>query len=342
MIHCLDTDPRQYTDPNYLTNYGSFSIVSRSLNEGLKEIGYYSDIKNAKFVGISDGLNLGFRSGKAAPFIIHVFDCINTLPIELLNAQKSTGIKIIGLSKQVSGLWQKFGVKAEYVQIGTDTNFYHQISPKNEKFTILCDSHANVRAGVEMAVQAYDMVFCHNNDVQLIIKNTLESKKLEDKIREYQFRGNNIQYINKRISFEEMRQFYSQSHILLAVFHHSSWGLSIHQAAACNCLPIVGDFCPSNTMFVNVLLKPNKIINISEKLDELVGEWGLHNAYPMHFNYLEPMQYYDYSIYEYADLLSEVYFNWKIKYSKIDTKLRIANEWTNKRAAEQLVSYLSS
>lgn len=340
-IYAVDTDPRQFSDPLYPTNIGSFSLVVLALNTSLKEMGLYSEPDQAKWVGISDGLNLNFKYKDKKPFIIHVWDMINVLPNELIEAQKRNNIKIIGLSKQVSELWAKYGIAAEYINIGTDTEFYKQSKPKNEKFTILIDSFTNIRSGFDVNLQAFDLAFRGNKDVQLIIKNTSDSAKLERKIEEYKNRGNNIIYINKRVSFKEMRDLYSGSHILTSVMRHSSWGLSPHMAASCGCLTVVGNFCPSNDMAANLLVNPSREINIKDKAAELVNEWGLHDAYPKNFTYLEEPRFFDYSIEEFSCKLKEIYDNWET-YKLIDTRKPIVENWDIKKSAAKLIKALET
>jgi glycosyltransferase involved in cell wall biosynthesis len=224
---------------------------------------------------------------------------------------------------------------------GTDASFWKPSCKKSPIFTFIFDSFANVRSGLDLALQAYEKAFRFRKDVQLIIKNTATSKKLASKILEYSLRENNISFINDRLSFEQMRDLYSASHVMLSVMRHSSWGLGIHQAAACGCLPIVGDFCPSNEMAIDIKLKPSTEVEINSFLSCLTDTWGLHNAYG-DFSYNELPRFYDYSIQDYAMLMSDIYKNWKSVYSKIDTRTRIVENWTLKQSAENLVKALQS
>lgn len=337
-IHLLDTDPRKNYDPYYNTNMGSFSIVSTSLNDGLKKIGCYAEPHYADWIGISDGLNFGFKAGDAKRFIVNVWDCINVLPNEMLYGQSVSKIQVIGLSNQITNLWRSYRVNAHTVMPGTDTDFWKPSRPKNDTFTFLFDSFANVRSGLDMAVKAYSMAFGARKDVKLLIKNTSDSKILDSKLASYQLRGFNIEFINKRLSFEEMRDIYSSVQVTLHVYRHSSWGLGVHQSAACGALPVVGDFCPSNEMVTNAIVPIKGEIEIQSILPELINEWGLHNAYG-NFTYSEQPRFYDYNIEEYAKYLIDIYNN-RDKLSSPTLRNEIINNWSLEKSAQNLVNIL--
>jgi hypothetical protein len=112
-------------------------------------------------------------------------------------------------------------------------------------------------------------------------------------------------------------------------------------AAACNCLPILGDFCPSNEMDVGLLLSPSREAYIGLVIPDLINKWGLHNAYG-NFTYSEDPRFYDYDVITYAKLMRDVYDNWENKYSKIDTRIPLTTEkWTWENSAQKLVEALS-
>lgn len=343
-IHVFDTDPRRLSEPEvYKTNMGSFGIVADLFNRGLKEIDCYAEPDQADLVGICDGLNFSFKYKDKQPFLIHVWDQINTIPLELRAMQKHYNMKMVGLSSQVSNLWAKYGVDCKTATPGCDTNFYNydRNSKGDGRFFFLFESFANVRSGLDLAVQAYHLAFKGNDQVKLVIKNTSKSKILSDKLLDYAVDGSNIEYLSNRISSEEMRYLYNLAHVSLHVYRHSSWGLGVHQAAACNSIPVVGDFCPSNEMAVGLKLKPSKEILIREKLPELVNEWGLHNAYG-NFTYDEEPLFYDYNIEEYAALLKDIYNNYnKYDIGGFNLRKNVIDYFSLKESAKQLVEALS-
>lgn len=340
-IHIHDTDPRFNTDPNYLKTMGSFGVVAHGFNSGLKEIGAYAEAKDCDWFGICDGLNLGFDYLNKKTFSLHVWDCINSLPTALINIQKRTNQKIVGLSPQVSSLWNKYGVDAKYAMPGCDTNFWHQTKPKNENITFLFNSFGNVRSGLDLALQAFFQAFEGRREVKLIVKNINSSPKLKETIRLFS-QYLNIEFIDDRITNEQMRDLYSESHFTLNVMRHSSWGLNIHEAAACGCIPIVGDFHPSSDMISKesaIFLQPSGEVEIPEIIPHLVNNFGLHNAYG-HLSYDEVPRIYDYSVDGYALILRNVALMTKDSFKLVDPRKEVVQNWTWAKAAENLIKAL--
>lgn len=340
-IHIYDTDPRFHSDPNYLKTMGSFGVVAHGFNSGLKEIGAYSEAPDCDWFGICDGLNLGFDYLDKKTFSLHVWDCINSLPTALINIQKNTNQKIVGLSSQVSSLWNKYGIDAKYVMPGCDTNFWHQTKPKNENITFLFNSFGNVRSGLDLALQAFYTAFNGRKDVKLIVKNINSSNKLKQVISKYSCNAN-IELIDGRMTTDEMRDLYSVSHFTLNVMRHSSWGLNVHEAAACGCIPILGDFYPSCSMLSKdsaLFLQPSGEVEIPEIVPYLVNEFGLHNAYG-NLSYDEVPRIYEYSIDGYALLLRNAALMTKDSFKLIDPRKEVVQNWTWAKAAENLIKAL--
>lgn len=344
-IHLLDTDSRRFSDPDYYTNMGSFSIVANGFNKGLKEINCYAEPDDADFVGICDGLNFDFRYKNKKRFLINVWDCINTIPQELFYARcRNNDLILLGLSNQVTKLWKKHGSECKTVMPGCDTDFWKPTLPKNGPFTFLFNSFANIRSGLEIALEAYSLWAKDRTDVQLFIQNTSDNPRLRAVLEEYKQAGYNVKYsLGNRISFEDMRDLYSQSHVSLNVMHHSSWGLNIHEAMACGCLPIVGDFSPSNEMVDSsncLKITPSCEVEIDKYNKSFGSLYGLHNAYG-NFTYGEPPRFYDYSRYDYANMMIEVVSKWKSGYSDIDTRTYVKDNWSWAKAAQNLVEALN-
>ena len=71
MIHLLDNDPRQFSEPeNYKYNHGSLGSVMININNQLKKLNLYSEPDQAKWVGICDPLNMTFRYKDKKSFVI--------------------------------------------------------------------------------------------------------------------------------------------------------------------------------------------------------------------------------------------------------------------------------
>jgi len=336
---CLfDKDPRKDTDPSYFTNMGSFAIAAHGINKGLKEIGFYAPPDEADFVGILDGLDMGFKYKNKRPFIINVWDMINVLPNELYHSYQYHKPILFGFSNQITNLWKRYGVECQTVMPGCDSEFYRQTKEKNSKFTFLFNSFSNVRSGLDLTLEAYIKAFSGRSDVQLIIKNTSDSNILQQHIEQLSQKNQvNIIYNNTRSSFEAMRDLYSESHALLMVMRMSSWGLAVHESMCCNCIPIVGNFCPSNEMQAPLMINPKREISIKDKLPSLIS-LGLTNCYGS-FSFAEDPRYYDFDTDEYAKHLIYIKENWQSLSSASHKKI-VEDNWTWKKSAEALANHL--
>lgn len=339
-IHLYDDDERQFTDSkSYPTNHGPFSHISIELNKALKKLNYYSDPDAADWVGFNTGLNLTFRYKNKKPFIITVWEVENCLPIQLLRMYY--GQKIFGLSNQITKLWNKYNIPAQTIYPGCDTNFWKQTLAKNEIFTFLHVNSSNVRSGIDLTLQAFHNAFCNNKNVKLVIKDTNNSEILNKKIAELKNLGSNIEYISQRMHNYQIRDLYSSSHVCLNLIRMTSFGLPLLECSACNCLCLTGDVEPTNEIIkenTGILLKPSNLIPLYPKIQELEKDYGLMNCYP-NFQYPETPLFYDFNIEEYTELLKNIFNNWQ-KYSIIDTRTPIVNDWTWDKSAKILLSNL--
>jgi glycosyltransferase involved in cell wall biosynthesis len=341
-VHLLDTDSRIHTDPNYPVNHGSFSEVMINLNNALKEIDCYAEPDNADFVGVCDGLQVGFKYKNKPSFVINVWETSNVLPFALLT--QATNQRIFGLSNQITSLWHKHGFNnVKTVYGGCDTNFWQQTKPKNSQFTFLHVNSSNVRSGLDITINAFVLAFAGNKEVKLLIKDTNNSPKLIENIERAKTMGANIEYVSKRMSSLAVRDLYSSSHVCLNLLRSTSFGLPLLEASACNCLVLTGDIPPTNELIrpeYGILLPPKGEIPIFESLQPLTEKWGLLNCYP-NFEYPEPPRFYTFDIELYCGFLKTIY-TYGSKHSKIDTRTPIVENWQWKKSAETLVKYLKN
>lgn len=340
MIHVYDDDERQVTDAvNYATNHGPFSLLAIQLNKQLKVINKFSEPDAAKYVGHCSSLNLGFRYKDKSPFLFHVWETINSLPYELL--YQSQGQRIFGMSNQITNLWRKYGVQADTLYVGCDTDFWKQIGPKNETFTFLHINSSSIRSGLDITLRAFALAFSGNPNVKLVVKDTNHSPKLLEKMDALRAGGANIEYINKRMHNYEIRELYSSSHVCLNLMRMASFSLPSLECSACNCLCVTGDV-PANNEIISantgVLVAPSRTVPVQEESQRLAAEWGLLNNYPP-FHYPEPPMIYDFDVESYAALLNKIYNNWS-EYSKIVTRDFVVQQWTWLRSAQTLAQYL--
>ncbi len=344
-IHILETDPRFYSDPTFPENHGSFSVICYGINNALKEIGCYSEIDNADWVGLPTSLETAFKYKNKRSFVITVWETINALTNLHLNNYIQSNQTIFGMSDQITNLYKnKYGIPARTLYCGCNTDFYKPTLPKFKQFTFVHVNSSNSRSGLELTLQAFAQAF-QNKDVKLIVKDTFENTNiLQTRINELNSKYNcQIEYISKRWTKSQIRDLYSQSHVCLNLLRMTSFGFPLLESSACGCLCLTGNAMPTNEIIkenYGILIKPSKEVRISEKLNELVNYWGLSNCYGG-FTYQEEPMFYDFDLDEYTNKLLDIYNNWD-KYSKIDTRTPIVGNWRWSKTAENLVKYLDS
>lgn len=343
MIHLLDTDPRQFSEPeNYKYSHGSLSSVMININNELKKIDKYAEPDLAEWVGICDGLNVGFKYKDKKSFVITCWEMANTLPTYLINSAKNSNQKLIGMSDQITNIWKKYGFKCETVRLGTNTNFWYQSEEKNKnQFIFILPLATFVRSGIDLTLRAFEIAFNGNKNVLLRIKDTGSNDIYLNKINEYKKRGLNIEYHSNRWSMQDLRNFYSSAHVCLSLQRGASFGLIITESMACNTLNITGNIEPFNEFLnenVSLLVKPKGLIPIKNIADHLVKDWGFHNSYGP-FNCPEEPMFYDFDVTEYASVMKKAYDNWDF-FSKIHYRKYIIDNYTWDKTTTNLINKL--
>lgn len=342
-IHFLERDGRK-NHSDFKMTMGSFSVICSILEKGLRELDAYSDnIEGADCVGIADSLATDFNVHGKKSFGIYFVDCINTIPdVTLSRLRNNPNLKLFSINQHTASLFSKYGFNCEVLGPGIDSDFWIPDGIKSDKFTFIHTGFSNIRSGLDQLLPAFRLAFGGNKDVRLIIKNTSSSELLEQRINEY--RNNlDIFYLNKRLNFAMIRELYDSSHALCSVFRHSGHGLPIGEAACMNCVPVVGDFEPSNEIANGMfacLLKPKKTVEINKIKSELINYWGLTDTFG-ELTFPEEPLVYDYDIEEYADMLRKLY----LKYAVADVARNCRDEalkiWDYKKSAKKLLEKLS-
>jgi glycosyltransferase involved in cell wall biosynthesis len=345
MIHLFENDPRFLTDPTFLENHGSFSVINYGINNALKKINSYSDADTAKFVGFSTSLDLNTKYANSIPFYITVWETINTLTTHHINSTLNQNKIIFGMSDQITNLYKKHNIECRTLHCGCDTDFWKPSLPKNDKFTFIHVNSSNIRSGLDLTLLAFKQAFQNNKDVQLIVKDTYQSSILKNKINSLISDNCNIIYISDRFNRSQIKDLYSSSHIGLNLLRMTSWGFPLHEMSACGCLCVTGDFEPTNVLVkknYGILIKPSREIDIFSNMGALVNDWGFHNPYGFDvFGYPENPRYYDFDVEEYASVLKELYYNWD-RYKNIDTISPIRQNWTWEKTATNLLNMLKT
>lgn len=340
-IHFLERDGRK-NDLDFKQTMGSFSVICSILEKGLRELGVYTDdINEATHVGIADALATDFNIPNKRCFGIFFVDCANTIPtIALQRLYQNKNLKMFSINKHTSDLYKEHGFECNVVGPGLDSDFWVPNSVKYPIFTFLHTGFSNIRSGLDILIQAYDLAFRHIPNVRLIIKNTSESVVLASKIAHYK-QSNNIIYLQGRMTATQIKELYQQSQVLCSVFRHSGHGLPIGEASACNCLPLVGDFAPSNEIVdpsFGVLLKPSRLVKMNEIKSSLVNEWGLTDTFGG-LQFPEEPLVCDYDIKEYAKTLRDIYENYH-NYTNI--RENCLKKWDYLQSAKNLLKYLEN
>jgi len=344
-IHILSKDPRQY-DSDFSETCGSFDTIGLILKKGLRQLGFYTDnIDEATHVGIADSLATDFNIPGKKCFIICFVDTINTVPsIVLDRIYNNPHLRIFSINQHTADLFEKYGVDCSVIDPGIDPDYWKieewPYTPPNY-FAFNHLGFSNFRSGLDQLIQAFDLAFCENKDVRLIIKDTSNSEKLAQKIVEYQNKGNNIHHLVGRWTFTQLKHLYSMTNVACNVLRFSAHGLPIAESTLCRNVCLAGDFDPSNQLIDNgcgMLLKPEKEVYVDEIMSQMVNEWGLVDTFN-HLSFPERPRVYSYNIEQYASLLKDVYTNYPtIKQTEYRSKM--VEKWDYLKSAQNLVNGL--
>jgi glycosyltransferase involved in cell wall biosynthesis len=342
-IFFYERDNRK-NDPDFQETCGSFSVIQNTLAKGLREIGCYTDNPNeADYVGIADSLALNFTWSGKKTFLVAFWDHINTLSLLHYNLyQQNKNIKVVTITQQNTELYQKFNIPSIALGNIVDTDYWYPTKPKNDIFTFGHFGFSNYRSGLDILLTAFDKAFRGNKNIKLLLKNTGSSEKLNSNIAELIRLGNNIEYIDKRMTFSEIRDLYSRCHINCNVLRHSGYGLPLLEGSLCNSLCLAGNFAPSNEMVNDTfakLINPDGEVEVNSIINQLVYQSGLTNTFGS-LPYMEEPKFYSYNLDHYVSVLADLYENWQSKYSKIDTSSYIKENYKPCFAAQKLVEYL--
>lgn len=282
-IHFLERDGRK-NDPDFKQTMGSFSVICSILEKGLRNNGVYTDnIAEADWVGIADSLATDFHIPGKRCFGIYFVDTANTIPkVALDRLAYNPNLRLFSINQHTADLYRKYGLECTAIGPGVDSDFWTPgDGTKNKKFTFLHTGFSNIRSGLDQLLAAYNYAFRDNNDVRLVVKDTSQSPILKQRIRDLQER-HDIVHLTQRMTNVQVRELYRKSHVLCSVFRHSGHGLPIGEAACCNCLPLVGDFAPSNEIandYFSAFVKPAQTYSILEMRQALVNTWGLTDTF---------------------------------------------------------------
>ncbi|NJO61264.1 MAG: glycosyltransferase family 4 protein [Richelia sp. RM2_1_2] len=340
----LDTDPRQFSEPeNFKYNHGSFSSVHINLNKSLKKLGYYSDYQLAKWVGITDGLNLGSFNAPNKKFIISPWEIFNTLTNFHIYSRESLNPDVVfGCSEAVSNLWRKAGYDCQTAYYGCDVEFWKPSKNKNEIFTFCITNSSNLRCAYDLIIPAFLLAFGTRKDVQLIIKDTNNIEKLILKIKEFQNLGMNLKYFSGRWPMQKIRDLYSESHVTINLQRGAGFGLTTLESMACNSVCLTADVAPANEIVdptVAMMIEPLKPIGLNDYIFDSI-EWGFLNCFG-NFDYPEEPKIWDFDINTIASSMENLKENYSY-YENINSRDHVVKYWNWDLHARKLVNLLNN
>jgi len=207
---------------------GSFSssIIVRSLNEALKNIGLY-DEKGESVVSYSTiGSDCGRKDVKA---IICLYELAFPEPV----LKNLGGRPVIG-----SGLDNMhFAIRGGYpaslchsLPLGVDSKFFQSKGPpqKNPK-RVICVAESNTRCGLHHVIEAFGKAFCGRKDVELYIKDRFATERCQSYLKYLaNLHGveNFIHDTANTVNREQMRLLYESATINIFLNNSSTWALS--------------------------------------------------------------------------------------------------------------------
>lgn len=337
-INFLERDSRR-NDPDFEQTCGSFSVIQNILKKGLKELWSYSESPElADYVGVA-GSFLDFNYPNKKSFTVLFWDSLNTLST-IHKQQYNPNNKVFSINQHTANLCAKMEIPCKVIGPGIDYNYWYQTKPKNDVFTIISSSFSNYRSGLDQLLEAF-CIFAYKKkkEVRLIVKNTSDNRRLEENINKIKSNGYDIQYVNQRLTFDDLRDLYSQCHLGANILRFSAHGLNIAEHALCGCLTLVGDFDPSNTICGNAIkIKPVRMISANDNMD-IFKNYGLTNTIGG-IPHPEPPLIYEYSLHDYVYALEDIYSSWSNQYSKIDTRTPIVEQWDYLKSARNLIEGL--
>lgn len=156
-------------------------------------------------------------SHKAGPLKGLKMKCIDWLAI------KSAHMVLVESEHQRQFLIHKFSSKQNKFRVlytGVDDNIFHpDVSIRKESvFTVLFRGRLTPEAGVSYILLAAEMLR-HKNIHLRIIGFGICKKEIEQQIKD--FKLNNVEFISKALSFEELTQRMNECHISLGQFEHN-------------------------------------------------------------------------------------------------------------------------
>lgn len=265
-------------DPN---EFGSFTIVSRKLNEQFKILNILGDINDPDcFVIYPEVFETQRQWNKQIPYLACEYSKSPQIVIDRLKVYNPL---VLGISKFAKDNIINSGyLNTDYVHLGSDEFFWKKTEDeKFSTFTYLTVNSSNDRSGFESLIPAF-LKFSEGKDVNLIIKDG-ENKDFKNYVGS--INNGKIIYIDDGLDEASLRKLYNQSHLFIYANNTTSFGMNPMDSALCG-TPVITTFGSALKEFIPEWTQPFKIPTHTQKISkECIREWneiGLR-SFPEHF-----------------------------------------------------------
>lgn len=249
--NCLN-DPKEF---------GSFTVVSRKLNQQFKKMGFLGDPNDqATHVVYPEVYATEQKWNKHIPYLACEYNLAPQIVINKLKLYNPLVLSISDFAK--NNLINSGYTKVETVHLGTDPDLWYQTNVKKfDTFTYLTVNTSNERSGFEKLIPAF-IEFSNNKDVNLIIKDG-NNPNFKGYIKSLDC--NKIKYINNMLTEDQLRDLYNKSHLFLYTNNTTSFGMNPLDSVLCGtpCIVTLGsalkEFVPEWTQPIKVKTQVHQI-----------------------------------------------------------------------------------
>lgn len=325
------------------SEHGSFTVVSRKLNEQFCKLGVLGDPKDPEcFVIYCEVFDTAQKWQRHIPYLACEYSMTPTVVIHKLNYYKPLVLSISEFAKHNLINSGYHNVKA--IHLGTSPDCWFKTDDaKFDTFTYLTVNTSNERSGYESLIPSF-IEFSKNKNVKLIIKdqeNTAFRKFIE------KLNCNKIEYIGKPFSEEELRVLYNKSHLFIYANNTTSFGMNAMDSVLCG-TPCITTYGSALKEFIPEWSQPIKIRTEMKCLDEnSIKEWtkiGINCFPPDFLNFFSGKIYGERVLKEdILEALEYSYYNYK-EYLSIASRHKqfILENYTWEKCANKIIEKLNN
>jgi glycosyltransferase involved in cell wall biosynthesis len=239
---------------NVPTEFGSFTVVARKLNEQFKKINVLGNIEDPEtFVIYPEVFDTAQRWQRQIPLLACEYSLMPQIVLQKLNSYNPKVLAISDFAK--NNIINSGYTNVETVLLGSDPILWRPMDIKKfDTFTYLTVNSSNERSGFEKLIPAF-IEFSKDKNVNLIIKDGNNPE-----FKEYIKSLNNpkIIYMDTIMSQEELCELYNKSHLFIYANNTTSFGMNILDSVLCG-IPVIATFGSAVKEFLPEWTQPYKI-----------------------------------------------------------------------------------